>query len=163
MPPYPYGNQANDFYLRQAQQIAQPQFQPHGQKQEQFQVVPVSNIDEARNAIINPLSAYLFVDYGTGNIYFKRMGNNGLAEFLVYTVQENVKENKSDPLAEINSRLANIESVLGGFHDKSVSSNAAYEQSATGSNAIVTDQIQPNDSAESNGLSKNAGNGWRKK
>ncbi len=156
MPPY---NPTNDFYLRQTQ-MSQPQFQPHGQRQEQFIVIPVSNIEEARNAIINPMSTYLFVDYSTGKIYFKRMGNNGLAEFITYSIQEEVKEEKTDHFSEINQRLSNIETYLGGLNE-SISVNG---QSATVSQSAVAEPPQSNGAAEPTGLPKMAGNDkWKKR
>lgn len=143
----PYFNQN---YYRDFQQ-----FNPRGQMQEKFEVVPVSSVDEAKNAIINPLNTYLFVDSSTGNIYYKRLGNNGLSEFLVYSLTEQKKDN---PLAEINDRLTNIEKVLGGLkNDKSVSNVTEPTQST------VTNENGTNENEQSFALQKSRTNDkWKK-
>lgn len=169
MPPYQFGNQANDFYLRQAQQLSQQyQFPPHPQPQQpamqnapQFVTRFVGNIEEAKAAMTDALSTYLFVDQNTGRIYMKRLSNNGLSEFYVYEIADTNKQVKTDPLSEINARLSNIEHVIGEIrNDKSVPS---HDEPARTIDAEITEPHEPNGSAESNGFSKVSGNGWRKK
>ncbi|MBQ9281900.1 MAG: hypothetical protein IJ207_06840 [Treponema sp.] len=74
MPPYQFGNPMNDFYIRQAQQLAQnqpqfpqaphqyqPQF-PHPAPQAKSQIVAsiVTNIDEAKATKVDPFTACVF-------------------------------------------------------------------------------------------------------
>ena len=104
MPPY---NPVNDFYFRNAQQYGQqmlpfpPQPIPH------INGKFVTNIEEAKASMIDPLSYNLFLDSSNGKIYFKKLGNNGQSEFLCYSVEEQKAE--KNPIEEINARLTNIE------------------------------------------------------
>lgn len=59
------------------QYTPQMQFNPRGVSQEQFSVIPVSSEEEAKNAIVNPLSTYLFVDCSSGKIFYKKMNSSG--------------------------------------------------------------------------------------
>lgn len=158
---YPqYMNPVNDFYFRNAQAtFNQPtmQFPP---QQNQINSRFVTNVEEARAAMIDPLSYNLFLDTNTGKIYLKKLGNNGQSEFLCYTIEE-VKEDVKDPFREINTRLSKIEGYLGGLkNDKSVSD---VQQSAGNITADITEQNEPNAETESAGLSKNARNDkWKK-
>lgn len=158
---YPqYMNPVNDFYFRNAQAtFNQPtmQFPP---QQNQINSRFVTNVEEARAAMIDPLSYNLFLDTNTGKIYLKKLGNNGQSEFLCYTIEE-VKENVKDPFREINTRLSKIEGYLGGLkNDKSVSD---VQQSAGDVTTDATEQNEPNAETESSGLSKNARNDkWKK-
>lgn len=158
---YPqYMNPVNDFYFRNAQAtFNQPtmQFPP---QQNQINSRFVTNVEEARAAMIDPLSYNLFLDTNTGKIYLKKLGNNGQSEFLCYTIEE-VKEDVKDPFREINTRLSKIEGYLGGLkNDKSVSD---VQQSAGNITADITEQNEPDAETESAGLSKNARNDkWKK-
>lgn len=161
----PYMNPINEFYMNKAQSYGQMMlpFPP----QQQTPVIPrvncrfVTNIDEAKAAMIDPSSYNLFLDTGTGKIYLKKISNNGQAEFLCYSTEEAVPK---DPVQEINSRLTKIENVLGGIiNGKSVSNDAGVQQSAAVSQSAVTKPNEPNDETEPTGFPKNAGNGWRKK
>lgn len=163
---YQFQNPANDFYFRNAQ-IQQPIY---GQQYPQFPTPQapqinsrfVTNIEEAKAAMIDPLSMNLFLDSGTGRIYLKRISNSGQSEFLCYSVEEQDKAEMSDPMEEIKGRLSNIERYLGEMrNDKSVPDNvestAGSRQPATGTNAA-------DDGAESSGFQKNAGNDkWKKR
>lgn len=60
---------------------------------------------------------------------------NGKSEFFTYIVQENIQETKADPFEEINARLANIENLIGGRYDKSISVDAEPYGGDTGTNA----------------------------
>ena len=170
MPPYQFGNPANDFYLRQAQQLSQqyPFQQPvqHISQQQapqlpQFVTRFVGNIEEAKAAMTDAFSTYIFVDQNTGRIYLKRISNNGLSEFYTYEIADTNKEMKPDPLNEINARLLNIEHFIGEIkNDKSVSGNV---EPAAVPSATVTGPHESNGAAESNSVPKVAGNGWRKK
>lgn len=138
-------------FNQQQFQNSYPQFQ-NQYNMNQFVIKQVTNINEAKNAIINPLSIYLFVDYSNGNIYLKKMNNNGLSDFIVYSPQEEQKPN--DPFAQINERLTNIENKLGGINVQSVSnanSNDAAENATS------------NAKSESSTVQQGSGNDARKK
>lgn len=165
---YQFQNPTNDFYFRNAQmQNYGQQFLPFP-PQQQVQQMPqinsrfVTNIEEAKAAMIDPLSMNIFLDSGTGKIYLKRLTNNGQSEFLCYSIESAKEEKHTDPMEEIKGRLSNIEKYLGEIrNDKSIpnacKSTAGYEQPATGTDAA-------NDGAEPTGLQKNAGNGkWQKR
>ena len=98
----------------------------------------VGNIDEARNAIIDPVSIYLFVDLSNGRIYVKKMGDNGQSEFYSYA---QVAETKPvDPMDEIRQRLTNIENKLGGHNEPvpvSKEPDAGLDAAAVGKNEAV--------------------------
>ena len=89
----------------------------------QFIARQVSNIEEAKACLIDPLSTFLFIDSSCGKIYMKRMNNNGLSDFYVFSVEENKQEMKQDPLEAINKRLENIENKLGGISNVQSVSN----------------------------------------
>lgn len=129
-----------------------PQFQ-NQYNMNQFVIKQVTNINEAKNAIINPLSIYLFVDYSNGNIYLKKMNNNnGLSDFIVYSPQEEQKPN--DPFIQINERLTNIENKLGGINVQSIS-NAKSDD--------ATENVSTNAKSESSIIQQGSGNDARKK
>ena len=75
----------------------------------------VGSIDEARNAIIDPVSLYLFPDLSSGKIYVKKMGDDGHSEF--YSYAQEIEQKPVDPMDEIRQRLSNIEAKLGGHHE----------------------------------------------
>lgn len=159
---YQFQPMANDYYPRQNQMYGQqmnfpPQFQTP-QVNSRF----VTNIDEAKAAMIDPLSYNLFLDSGNGKIYLKKLANNGQSEFLAYSVEEIKEEKKQNPIEEINERLSNIEKFLGGLkNDKSISDDT--KSYADNSTAIQ----QPNGAVaeeQSSGFPKNAGNDkWKKR
>ena len=139
MPPNQYPNPGTDFYFRQPPQVA-PNFQPQYQHQPQpyqqpYQHQPqfvtrfVGSIDEAKAAMIDALSTYLFINQNTGHIYMKRLSNNGLSEFYTYEISDGGNRQESqDPVSEIRERLSSIEHILGEMsHGKSVSGNAVNE------------------------------------
>lgn len=170
MPPYQYGNPANDFYLRNAQNQLYQQTQypqqynfPPQTVQPQIRASWVTNIEEARASRSDDfLSTNIFLDTATGKVYIKRIGNDGRPQFLTYVIEESPSQ-ASDPLSEINTRLSNIEHFLGGLtNDKSVSGNADAQQSADAA-ATIAVQNEPNGTAEPAGVSKNAGNDFWKK
>lgn len=160
---YQFQNPVNDFYFRNAQ-IQQPNY---GQQYQQFPTPQinsrfVTNIEEAKAAMIDPLSMNLFLDSGTGRIYLKRLSNNGQSEFLSYSVEAQDKAEKSDPIEEIKGRLSNIERYLGEMrNDKSVPDNG---ESTAGTRQPVAGTNASDDGAESSGFQKNAGNDkWKKR
>lgn len=166
---YLFQNPANDFYLRNAQIMMQQgygqpcqQFPPQQQQTAQVSCCVVTSIDEARAAMIDPLSMSLFLDSSTGRIYLKRILNTGQAEFITYSVEQAQNEKKTDPIEEIKGRLSNIEKYLGEMiNDKSVPSS---DKSAAGSGQPATGPDAADDGAESAGLQKNAGNDkWKKR
>lgn len=164
MPPYQI-NPVNDFYLRNSQY--QNPYQPTFPPQQLMQVTTrfVTNIDEAKAAMIDGIATNLFLDTCNGKIYLKRLSNDGRSEFLTYSIDEQNNVKETDPLAEINARLSHIENFLGGIrNDKSVSSNASVQQSASISQSTTTEQNEPNGTTESTGFPKNAGNDkWQKR
>ena len=107
----------------------------------QFIARQVSNIEEAKACLIDPLSTFLFIDSSCGKIYMKRMNNNGLSDFYVFSVEENRQEMKQDPLEAINKRLENIENKLGGISNVQSVSN---------------DGSKPNESHAESNVSTNA-------
>ena len=114
----------------------------------------VTNIEEAKAALIDGISTNLFVDTSTGKIYLKQVNNNGQADFFVYSIEEAPK----DPLIEINSRLTRIENYIGGSNDKSVSSDVGSDKSKSVHQSAVTEQNEYYDEAKSSSISKDAGN-----
>jgi hypothetical protein len=153
----------NPFYP-QIPQVNQLQFNPHGIQQnlEQFTVIPVSSEEEARNAITNPLSTFLFVDCGSGKIYYKKMNSNGKSDFVVYSpVFNNVV---ADPITQVNARLENIEKILGGLDVQSIHGNAGGKQSVPVPQSAVAEQNNSNGTAEPTGVSNVATNDiWKKR
>ena len=137
---YNFGQFGNMF-----QQFPQPN---NFQNQSQFITKQVTNIEEAKAYIVDPFNSYLFVDINSGKIYMKKMNNNGMSDFYVFSIEENVKQ---DPFAEINRRLDNIENKLGGINVQSISNNA--EPKSVG---IGTDE-----KSESKTISKSSGNDKR--
>ena len=137
---YNFGQFGNMF-----QQFPQPN---NFQNQSQFITKQVTNIEEAKAYIVDPFNSYLFVDINSGKIYMKKMNNNGMSDFYVFSIEENVKQ---DPFAEINRRLDNIENKLGGINVQSISNDAESK-----SVSIGTDE-----KSESETVSKSSGNDKR--
>ena len=112
-----------------------PQFPPQTNTSPRLICKQVGSIDEAKGAIIDPFSLYLFVDFSTGKIYVKKMGDNGHSEFYSYT--QEIEQKPIDPMDEIRQRLTNIENKLGG-HNEPVpvpeKSNAGVNATAVGKN-----------------------------
>lgn len=155
MPPY-MNNFANDFYLRQTPQ----QFSFPPQNLPPVNCRFVTNREEANAAILNGYSYNLFLDVSNGNIYLKKLNNNGMAEFLTYTINE---EKNADPMDQIDTRLTRIEQMIGGLKNESVSNDVGHKQPEPVSYAAVAEQNEHNDEAKPAGFPKDAGNGWRKK
>ncbi len=142
--------------------VYQPQqqwlpFPPQQPQVPQISTHFVSSIEEAKNAIADPLCIHLFMDTANGKVYIKKMGDKGTSEFFVYSQEEAPK----DPILEINSRLNKLEHLIGGLNDKSISSNAGTQQSKSGSHTAVTEQTQHYDETESPSLPKMAADDWR--
>lgn len=119
----------------------------------------VSSIEEAKNAIADPLCIHIFMDSASGKIYVKKMGDKGISEFFVYSQEEAPK----DPMTEINLRLSKLEHFIGGLNDKSISSDAGIKQSKQFSQSTITEQNQQYDETESSGVPEMATNDWWKK
>ena len=118
----------------------------------------VTTIEEAKASMIDGFSTNLYLDTSNGKIYLKKLNNNGMSDFLVYSIEE---QKNNDPLAEINSRLLRIENYIGGQNDKSVSSN---KQSESVYQPAVTEQDERYDEAESTGFPKNERNDkWKER
>ena len=137
---YNFGQFGNIF-----QQFPQPN---NFQNQSQFITKQVTNIEEAKAYIVDPFNSYLFVDINSGKIYMKKMNNNGMSDFYIFSIEENVKQ---DPFAEINRRLDNIENKLGGINVQSISNDAESK-----SVSIGTDE-----KSESKTVPKSSGNDKR--
>lgn len=162
---YQFQNPANDFYLRNAQVMQQgyaQQFPYQRQQAPQVSCRFVTSIDEAKAAMIDPLSTSLFLDSSTGRIYLKRILNSGQAEFISYSIEQQTNENKADPIEEIRERLLSIEKHLGEMrNDKSVPNDG---QPGAGTGQPATSTNAADDGAESAGFQKNAGNDkWKKR
>lgn len=152
----PYMNPVNDFYFRNSMPQYQPNFPPQVQ-QPQIRTFFVTSIEEAKAAMIDPLATNIFLDTSSGKIYMKNMGNDGKPQFISYSIEEQVIP--KDPIAEINSRLTNIEKTLGGIqYDKSISSNAGIQQSVAVSRSAVTKTYEPDETAEPTGFPEDARN-----
>ena len=176
MPPYQFGNAANDFYLRQAQALSanQPQFQQYQQTpqplrfpapqqaQPQIAVSIVTNIEEANATKVDPFTSHVFIDTTNGKIYFKQMDEKFQSKFTVFT-QEQIQAAVpvADPVDEIKQRLTNIENILGGIANaKSVSDVAGYEKPAVDDTAA---DVEENAGSKPSAFSR--GNGspkWKK-
>lgn len=116
---YQYPN----MYSQQPQQQWLP-FPPQ-QQYPQISTHFVSNIEEAKAAMTDPLTIHIFMDSANGKIYIKKMGDKGLSEFFVYSQEETPK----DPMTEFNTRLTKLERLIGGPNDKSIPGNAGTQQS----------------------------------
>ena len=90
----------------------------------------VGSIDEARSAIIDPFSLFLFVDFSTGKIYVKKMGDNGQSEFYSYVQEATPKQ--VDPMEEIRQMFADINTKLGGNNEQSIPDASGNEKPDTG-------------------------------
>lgn len=159
---YPYQNPVNEFYMNNARPPQQQwlPFPPQTPPQPQIASRFVTNIEEAKAALIDPLSINVFMDSANGKIYIKKMGDKGLSEFYIYSAEEAQK----DPITQINERLSKIELFLGGLNDKSISGNASVQQSQSIPQPAVTKQNESNDAAESTGVSNVAANDkWQKR
>lgn len=137
---YNFGQFGNMF-----QQFPQPN---NFQNQSQFITKQVTNIEEAKAYIVDPFNSYLFVDINSGKIYMKKMNNNGMSDFYIFSIEENVKQ---DPFAEINRRLDNIENKLGGINVQSISNDAESKSISIGAD----------EKSESKTISKSSGNDKR--
>lgn len=128
----------------------QPQFNPYPQNnQPQFFIRQVGSVDEAKGFPVDPATMYFFLDTGTGKIYMKRLNtDNGKSEFFTYSLQETSEENKLDPMEQINTRLTNIETIVGGLYDKSISSNAGNEKSHGNSSETNVGKVQKSKSSD---------------
>ena len=174
----PFINNATpDFYRLQTHQppvytgystpYPAPQLFQMPQPQPNFTIKRVSSIEEAKAAMIDPLGTYFFVDTGAGKIYMKQIKNDGTAEFYTFGVEnaseDSSKENENS-LIEINKRLSNIETVLGGIANvQPVSGDTSGKQSETVPQSAVTEPNEPDGTAESTSLSNVAANDFWKK
>lgn len=114
----------------------------------------VTNIEEAKASMIDGYSTNLFLDTSNGKIYLKKLNNNGLSDFLVYSIEE---QKNTDPLAEINSRLTRIENYIGGQNESISNADPVHKPT-------ITEQNERYDEAESTGFSKNERNDqWQKR
>lgn len=152
MPPYQL-NPINDFYMRNA--IPQPQLNFPQRQMPQVNVRFVTSVDEAKAALIDGFSTNLFLDSGNGKIYLKKMNGNGMADFIVYEMEETKSVEPKDPIKEINDRLSNIERFLGGLKNEPVSSDSSVGQPVAVSQPTVAVQNEPNGFAEPRRISKN--------
>ena len=161
-----YPNPINDFYFRNAalqnqqsqfaQQMQIPSIQPNSANQIICRYV--TNIEEAKAAMIDALGTYIFVDTANGKMYLKRMNNNGLSDFYTYLIEEkNPAAATKDPFSEINERLCNIENSIGELrnYDKSIPEPI---KSARTSKAAATSENESNGKSESGHVQQNAGN-----
>lgn len=139
-----------------------PQFPPNAFQPQRAEIQPlqiavyqVSNPDEAKAQIINPMQPTMFCNFGHNEIYVKHMDNNGQGFFhtfkLVLDVTpiqgEKIEEN---PWLPINQRLDNIEQLLGGLQNAAVSKSPANESSPK-PNAVAPASISTKSTADATG------------
>lgn len=150
-------NQLNQMNM----QNNQAQFNPFPQpSQLQFFVRQVGSVDEARSYPVDPNTMYFFLDTGNGKIYMKQLNtNNGKSNFFTYKVDEELPENKADPMQEINTRLSNIENIIGGIYGKSISNDASSSKS-NGDNSETN--ARKNEKSKSSNVSASSANDTRK-
>lgn len=160
--PMPYGPQgmAAQFMGNQGFRFGQPPMQQRTPLQN-IELYQVTNMDEARAAMVNPLGMTMFLNFPANEIYVKRIGNDGRGEMytfaLVQPVQENAQGNQqSNQLEIINQRLANMEAILGGLTN--VQRNAEPTISAAATNATVAASEQTS-VAESTTSARTSGKG----
>ena len=140
----------------------QPQFTPYPQNnQPQFFVRQVGSVDEAKGFPVDLNTIYFFPDTSNGKIYMKQLNtNNGKSNFYTYIVQESpAPEQQSDPMIEINKRLSNIETIIGGLYDKSISSNESSSKSNRNDSTTNDDEISK---TKSTNVSASSTDGKRK-
>lgn len=129
---YPFSNQFPSYPVYSNNYNSFPQSGPR------LVCKQVGSIDEAKSAIIDPVSLYLFVDFSSGKIYVKKMGDNGHSEF--YSYAQEIEQKPIDPMDEIRQRLTNIEAKLGG-HNEPVpvpkEPDAGADATAVGKNETV--------------------------
>lgn len=149
---------------RPMQQYGQQLFPP---QQPQVHCHFVTNIEEAKASLIDPMSMNLYLDSSNGKIYFKRINNNGQSEFLSYSVdgtnskEDDVQQN-NDALTNINSKLARIENFLGEL--KNAKSISDTQQSTVCTEQPATKTDATNGWTESPSVSENARNDkWKKR
>ena len=112
----------------------------------------VTSIEEAKASMIDGISTNLFLDTSTGKIYLKKVNNNGIAEFIVYSIEE--QKPQTDPIKEINERLSKIEKYIGG-RNESISDDGKPEPVY---HSTVAEQNERYDETEPTGLSENPRN-----
>lgn len=87
----------------------------------------VTNVEEAKASMIDGFSTNLYLDTSTGKIYLKKVNNNGVADFIVYAIED---QKNTDPMAEINQRLTNIERYIGGENESVSNDRESVRKSA---------------------------------
>ena len=113
-----------------------PQFPPQTNTNPRLVCKQVGSIEEAKGAIIDPFSLFLFVDFATGKIYVKKMGDNGQSEFYSYAQEATPKP--SNPMDEIRQMFKSIDEKLGGRNESvpvPEKSDSGNHKSADGKNA----------------------------
>lgn len=95
----------------------QPQPVQRQYSQPRFKCVPVSSMDEARNAMIDfDGSINVFVDVINKNIYTKQINEAGILEFKSYV--EAIPKAPANPLEERVSMLeAELNEIKGGLNN----------------------------------------------
>lgn len=159
-----YQNPMNAYYQSLLSQQTFPKFMPQQNQVPQVNSRFVTNIEEARAALIDPLSINIYLDTNNGKIYLKKLSNSGQSEFLCYSTDTETTAEQVDPIDDIKTRLVNIENILGEItHGKSVPSDSDVKQSATVSKPAAPVSYEPDDETESPSVSKGYGiNIWQK-
>ena len=115
---YPYYNNFSPYnmsgnYTPPNQNIRQPQKQP-----EPFRVMPVTSIEEARAAIVDPDTILIFPDFAQGKIYTKQLNMaTGTAFFREYSLSvpkevPSIEYAPMDALNELRGEIDNIKALL---------------------------------------------------
>ncbi|MBQ7746004.1 MAG: hypothetical protein IJT92_00905 [Spirochaetia bacterium] len=132
-PQFPQVQQMPQFYTT-------PQFPTPQNNSPRLVCKQVGSIDEAKSAIIDPFSLFVFVDFSTGKIYVKKMGNDGKSEFFIYSQEPG--QTPADPIEDLRQRIANIEARLGGSNGESIpnvpAGGAGNEKSNGGNTAAAS-------------------------
>jgi len=148
--PYPYNNYSNI-----TQPYPQQQQQQNYNNNIQYVSRQVNNIEEARNANIDAYNTFLFFDINTNQIYLKRINNNGLTDFIIYSpdfMTGQIQNENKNPLEETNNILRqilqevkNVQSVS----NVSKSSNTGIESNAK-KQSYALQQSETNDNGKNN-------------
>lgn len=112
----PYqGNAMGQQFSRPYQPYAPPvQSRPSPSPIEVYQV---SNVEEAKAQIANPVAPTMFCNFGQGEVYVKHIDNNGQGQFLVFRmVNEQPKKRRIEGLPE--SELLMVNHKIHGYFEE---------------------------------------------
>lgn len=115
----PYQTGAMPPYMNRFPQFPPNAFQPQRPAANplSIEVYPVTNPDEAKAQIVNPMQPTIFCNFGQNEIYVKHIDNNGQGQFHVFRLVVDVTPTQEveSPWVPIHQRLDNIEQLLGSI------------------------------------------------